>query len=203
MKMLTPTIAKAVALLSFSALSTLAIAPAQAVILDFNDFTSSATGIKTYTNQGFTITAQPGSALFPSTDIGILVYNGNIDAITRLTKVDGGAFDLFSIDLTSFAEIDSQSVKVTFTGTRADTSTVAQSFTTDAVLNALETFNFNNFNNLVSVDWAQVAPYHQFDNINVSATTAVPEPFTILGTIFGAGYSVALKRKLAKAQADK
>jgi hypothetical protein len=55
MKMLTPTIAKAIALTSFSVLSTLAVAPAQAVILDFNDFTFSATGIKTYTNQGFTI----------------------------------------------------------------------------------------------------------------------------------------------------
>lgn len=36
-----------------------------------------------------------------------------------------------------------------------------------------------------------------------AVATSVPEPFTVLGTIFSAGYGVALKRKLAKAQADK
>jgi hypothetical protein len=45
------------------------------------------------------------------------------------------------------------------------------------------------------------------DNLYVgtssSAPTAVPEPFTILGTIFGAGYGVVLKRKLTKSQQDK
>jgi hypothetical protein len=40
-------------------------------------------------------------------------------------------------------------------------------------------------------------------NVNAASATAVPEPFTVLGTIFGAGYGVALKRKLSKAQADK
>jgi hypothetical protein len=36
-----------------------------------------------------------------------------------------------------------------------------------------------------------------------TAPTSVPEPFTLLGTIFGAGYGVSLKRKLAKAKQDK
>jgi hypothetical protein len=57
--------------------------------------------------------------------------------------------------------------------------------------------------------------FYQFDNINVSSpndvvsipapqpSTAVPEPFSVLGTLFGAGYGVALKRKLAKAKLDK
>jgi len=79
--------------------------------------------------------------------------------------------------------------------------TVTQSFRTDAVLSTLKTINFTNFTNLVSVDWDQSIPFHQFDNINVTPTasaTSVPEPFTVLGTIFGAGYGVALKRKLAK-----
>ncbi len=42
---------------------------------------------------------------------------------------------------------------------------------------------------------------HSFGGSAVATT--VPEPFTVLGTIFGVGSSVALKRKLAKAQADK
>jgi hypothetical protein len=48
--------------------------------------------------------------------------------------------------------------------------------------------------------------FDSFDNLYVgtaSAATAVPEPFTILGTIFGAGYGVVLKRKLTKSQQDK
>jgi len=108
-----------------------------------------------------------------------------------------------SIDLTSL--FGNETVAVSFTGTRSDNSTIAQSFTTDPILSTLETFRFTNFTNLVSVDWTQDAPFHQFDNINVSAAsaTAVPEPFTILGTLFGTGSGVTLKRKLAKAQADK
>ena len=39
--------------------------------------------------------------------------------------------------------------------------------------------------------------------LNNAPTTSVPEPFTVLGTIFSAGYGVALKRKLAKAKLDK
>jgi hypothetical protein len=33
---------------------------------------------------------------------------------------------------------------------------------------------------------------------STASATSVPEPFTVLGTIFCAGYGVALKRKLAK-----
>ena len=43
----------------------------------------------------------------------------------------------------------------------------------------------------------------QYNIADVPSTpTAVPEPFTILGTLFVAGYGVALKRKLAKAKQD-
>jgi hypothetical protein len=70
-------------------------------------------------------------------------------------------------------------------------------------LPGLQTFTFSNFTNLASVDWTvSTGNWVQFDNINVSAATSVPEPFTVLGTIFGAGYGVALKRKLAKAAQD-
>ncbi|AFY94926.1 hypothetical protein Cha6605_3964 [Chamaesiphon minutus PCC 6605] len=124
------------------------------------------------------------------------------------TIAGGGAFTLSSIDLARLINPNdtnaSSSTSVTFTGTRADTTIVSQDFVINA--SGLTTFNFNSsFTNLVAVGWVQALPFHQFDNINVSAasTTAVPEPFTVLGTIFGVGSGVALKRKLAKAQADK
>jgi hypothetical protein len=133
------------------------------------------------------------------------LYMQDVGATASLTKVGGGAFDLSSIDLAGNNDIAGL-VPVTFTGLRADNSTVSQIFTANVFRLTLDTFNFNNFTNLVSVSWEQTTfPYHQFDNINVStaSSTAVPEPFTVLGTIFVAGYGVALKRKLAKAQADK
>lgn len=162
-----------------------------------------------YTEDGFTV-SQVGTqssqlAVFGNQETrypgSTALFNNTGNGLIRLTQVGGGAFTLSSIDLTSLN--GNNFVPVTFTGTRADTTTVSQTFTTDALLNTLETFNFTNFTNLASVDWTQASPFHQFDNINVSSSTAVPEPFTVLGTIFGAGYGVALKRKLAKAQADK
>jgi hypothetical protein len=182
-------------------LSALAAAPAQAVVLDFNELPKVRTSIgSTYTNQGFTITALFGGDFFSSGDLSSTsLFNQYGDGISRLTQVSGGAFNLFSIDLT---EVSDQSVDVIFTGTRADTTIVTQSFTTDEVTSTLETLNFTNFTNLASVSWENTAGRVQFDNINVSAATSVPEPFTVLGTIFGAGYGVALKRKLAKAAQD-
>lgn len=216
MKQLTftpPTIATALAIASLSALSILATAPAQAIVMNFESLAVNNASINnvgtTYTENGFTV-SQVGAdqfAVFGTQDNrypgSTALFNNVIGGVSRLTQVGGGAFNLSSIDLTNLN--NNQTVAVSFTGTRSDNSTIAQSFTTDAILSTLETFSFTNFTNLVSVDWTQDSPFHQFDNINVSAAsaTAVPEPFTILGALFGAGYGVTLKRKLAKAQADK
>ncbi len=89
-------------------------------------------------------------------------------------------------------------MSVVFIGTKADSSTVTESFTTDSILSTLETFNFSgNFTNLVSVSWTQNYPFHQFDNINVTSS-AVPEPLTILGAATAISFGTAFKRKLAK-----
>jgi hypothetical protein len=106
-----------------------------------------------------------------------------------------------SIDLADIFNTGSN-ITVDFIGNIAGGGTVSQSFTTDSAL-GLETFNFTNFTNLASVQWTPTAGPNQwieFDNINIngSSATAVPEPFTVLGTLFGAGSSIALKRKLAK-----
>lgn len=163
-----------------------------------------------YTEDGFTV-SQVGtqssslavwgnqSTFYPGSTA---LFNNASGGVTRLTQVGGGAFTLSSIDLVDLFN-EPRSTPVTFTGLKADTTTITQNFTTSEI--GLTTFNFTNFTNLVSVDWDQVFPFHQFDNINVSAAsaTAVPEPFTVLGTLFGAGYGVAIKRKLAKAKLDR
>ncbi|NCQ90266.1 MAG: PEP-CTERM sorting domain-containing protein [Microcystis aeruginosa TA09] len=163
---------------------------AQAVIIDFqsleqNNSVPNNVGF-TYTEAGFTLDNL--STPFPFFFFGTQEFrypgstallNGTVGGITRLTQNGGGLFDLNSIQLTSLNGNDS--VTVNFTGTKADSSTVSQAFTTDAILSTLETFTFNSsFTNLVSVQWIQAFPFHQFDNINV---TPVPEPSAILGLL--------------------
>ncbi len=216
MKQFAPEITKAFVLTSFCALTTLAAAPAQAVILTFenlavNNNSNVLNNVGTsYTDQNFTV-SQVGSQSQPfavwSTQSSrypgsTALVNGTGGGSIRLTQVGDLPFTLSSIDLANIFN-DATSTPVTFTGLTANNTNVSQTFTTSAP--GLTTFNFNSsFTNLVSVDWVQATPFHQFDNINVSAaSTAVPEPFTVLGTIFGVGSGVALKRKLAKVQADK
>jgi hypothetical protein len=202
-----PEIAKAFVLISFSALSALAVTPAQAVVLDFeslavNDGNAHYPG-SSYTEDGFNVAASGDFAtwgtqmsFYPGSTTLFEDYSGT----TTLSQVNGGAFTLSSIEIGNVYN-SGVSNTINFTGLRADNTTVGQSFTTDS-LPGLQNVVFFNFTNLVSVNWTT---QDQFDNINVSAanTTSVPEPFTVLGTLFGAGYGVALKRKLAKAQADK
>jgi hypothetical protein len=195
-------------------LSALAAAPAQAVILDFQSLESNGSYFafpgQTYTEKGFKLDIpNPGAySEFLVVQTGntdryagstTLMQNSSNDT-TRLTAVSGGSFTLSSIGLTGFYL--TYLGTAIFTSTKADNTTVTQSFTTDSILNTIETFSFtNDFTSLVAVSWNDGGAV-QFDNINVSAATSVPEPFTVLGTIFGAGYGVALKRKLAKAAQD-
>jgi hypothetical protein len=209
MQQLTPQIAKALLLTSFSALSVFAAAPAQAAVLNFeslavNNNTINGVG-NTYTENGFTVSAVNSPYGFNVYGTQAVAFPGstalvNLNGETLLTQVGGGAFTLSSIDLANL--FSNAPIFVTFRGLRANTTTIAQTFTSSTV--GLTRFNFSNFTDLVSVDWTQTGST-QFDNINVSAAsaTAVPEPLTVLGTLFSAGYGVALKRKLAKAQADK
>jgi hypothetical protein len=197
---------------SFLALPILAVAPANAVVINFeslalnnNSFTLQGT---TYTESGFTLTSLSGRG-FISTGTQRSSYTGSTTlfedqgiALTRLTKVGGGAFDLSSIDLADFTNGGSQPT-VNFTGTRADNSTVTQSLTLDN-FPGVQTLNFSGFTNLAKVEWNNTGSFSaQFDNINVSAastgTTAVPEPFTIIGTVIGGTAAVRMRKKLKQA----
>jgi hypothetical protein len=167
---------------------------AQAVIIDFQSLEQNNQNVNgvgfTYTEDGFTLDnlSTPNPFKFFGTQASrypgsTALLNDTVDGITRLTQNGGGLFDLNSIQLTSANGDDS--VTVNFTGTKADSSTVSQAFTTDAILSTLETFTFNSsFTNLVSVRWIQASPFHQFDNINVTpSATPVPEPSAILGLL--------------------
>jgi hypothetical protein len=199
-------------------LAALAAAPAQAVVIDFESIPAPSnvdyfTG--SYTEKGFNISnsAPNQSDALYSWRAGSVGYTGsraffNIygNTTTTLSQIGGGAFDVSSIDL---ANVQSNGIlqSVTFSGLKANNiNTVTQSFTSDGTKN-LQTLNFSGFTDLVSLSWYfPLFEALQFDNINVTPTasaTTVPEPFTVLGTIFGAGYGVSLKRKLAKSKQDK
>ena len=106
------------------------------------------------------------------------LLNDSFGGVTRLIKSDAGAFTLNSIDL---ARLNSQSpFDVFFTGTKSNSSIVNQMFTgTDSLL----TYTFSGFTDLVAVEWTQISPFHQFDNINLTSgdngTSAVPVPAAI------------------------
>jgi PEP-CTERM motif len=112
------------------------------------------------------------------------------NGLLTLTRVDGNAFTLSSIDL-SILHPNGASPPVVFTGTLVGGGTVTQTFTPTVF--GFQTFVFNSsFTNLTSVSWRQGTDElnaHQFDNIVVSS---VPEPSAML--LFGTGLMASAAR---------
>lgn len=210
-----PIIAKTLALSGLAALSLIHATPAQAIVIDFQSLEQVNISFNyignTYTEKGFTLDAS-GFAVWGTLDSNYpgstALFNNYEEGATRLTQVGGGVFDLASIDLTSLYL--GNIVTVGFTGTKADSSTVTQSFTTNNLVNtvnALETFTFNSgFTNLNQVTWFQNAPFHQFDNINVTPAVAVPwemDALPVVGSTILFGLGIWGKHKLAQKKTDK
>jgi len=187
-------------------------AGATAANIDFESLASAGTGFAAvpspYAQAGYQLTsafqssfsfesAQSGNALWYAGSTGLL--NGSAGATTTLTSLTGSVFDLYSIDLAPASVVTyGGGAQVQFIGNVFGGGTVSQTFT---VGNALEfqTFLFSSFQNLTSVQWAQVGKYHQFDNIcigDAACSTDVPEPGTLALLGFGlAGLGLTRRRK--------
>lgn len=189
------TLSAAVGAASVFLLPSAAPEAAHAQILDFqvlehNDAAVASHG-DLYIEDGFQI-AEAGpnplatfGTLEPRYPFSTALFSNSISGVLTLTQVGGGAFDLLSIDI---AELDPGFPQfITFTGTLAGGGTVTQSVTPDGP-RGLQTFTMIGFTNVTQVQWHQISPFHQFDNINVSTAgsgnSAAPEPATavLLGT---------------------
>lgn len=181
-------------------------AQAGAAVIDFNSLTGSglvSSRGHSYSEGGFTLTKSGTQFEFGSIHAGdfrysgtVSFFNNEINSVTTLSKAGGGAFDLDSIDLDSLN--GGSNVLVTFTASLSGGGTATQSFTTDSSFPGLQTVSFGSaFDNVLSVSWAQVSPFHSFDNIVVDAgnSSQVPAPSALLlvgAALLAAG---AIRRK--------
>ena len=142
----------------------------------------------------------PSRGSSPSWAGSTALFNCRDNGITTLTKTGGGTFILNSIDLAPF-DTDSPSygvgASVTFTGTKSDLSTVQATFTVPLTLQ-FATYSFTGFDNLESVRWQHVWPYHQFDNITLDGGAA-PEPATAV--LLAAGLALGVLARCKRRQA--
>ncbi len=187
---------------TFSLAFLFAAQASQAVVLDFNSLSAGGTSLVNvadgYTEDGFRFLNlqipnafdsfgvwQTGSGAYAGSPA---LFNQYQDAMTQLTQIGGGAFDATSIQLASL-NLSPLPNTVTFTGTRANNSTVTQAITLSNPT-VLLTYNLTGMTNIVKLEWAQSVPFHQFDNINVNP---VPEPATI--AVLGIGALALIRRR--------
>ena len=202
-----PIIAKNLTLTGFAALSLIHSTPAHAINIDFQSLEQVDIVLDSYTEKGFLFDSVSidGDGAFAVEGTLSPNYQGStalweIYDFTRLLQVDGGAFDLASIDLTAFSVGLNRTVN--FTGTKADFSTVTQSFTTDA-LSGFQTFTFDSgFTNLTEVQlWNDGIV--QFDNVNVTPVPWETDALPVVGSTVLFGLGIWGKHKLAQRKTDK
>ena len=162
---------------------------AKAVVIDFQILEASGSGytsLPSYIEDGFlfTIDDPAPNKFFSSHTDRAGWYAGSTSlaasfpgAVTTLTMVDGGVFDLAAVDLTQLSTFEGGGAFIWF---RADVSgggEVSQTFRVDQAL-PFQTFMFTGFDDVTAVRWSQDYPYHQFDNLVVNPA-AILEPTTL------------------------
>lgn len=176
---------------------------ANATEITFDAFSSGAT----YTENGFTLTADDGSEFYAITADDALsgyYYTGSVALVndysttTTLAATDGSLFNLISIDLAeAFTGDLLYKATISFIATYADGSTYSVDLITDGSEGIDPPFTFGSeMTNLASVSFGE-NEYFQFDNITVTTTSAVPEPSTILMLVVGMCAWAGDRRKLA------
>ena len=113
------------------------------------------------------------------------LFSNEVDATISVSALDGSSFDLVSIDISNLN--NNGPITVNFTGNLTGGGSVFQSYTTTGAQNVLETVAFVGFTGLDSVEWVQIANFHQFDNV-----TIVPAPASL--ALLGLG-GLAIRRR--------
>lgn len=192
--------------LLFAACISLLSSSAQAEILDFEAIAPGPAANFTMGDYQFTspgtmyIRTDSGSnALFPP--IG---WASPMWSIAQLSRVDGAAFDLLSLDVFA-GDGNGLGMPMSVSGIRADGSSFWFSvrlpeFGSSAAIPGTKVFiDFGDeLRGIVNARWGNGAEWHQIDNLNVQIAggSAVPEPVTwaLLVTGFGST-GAALRRR--------
>jgi hypothetical protein len=190
-------------------LVSLVASPASAVTIDFDSLEQPGDlpifVPSPYLEDGFSI-ATPDPFGLQSYQQSHVAYAGSAGlahnfsyGVLTLTRIDGGAFSLDSIEL-SILRTFSNIAQPVFTGLLSGGGSTQQSFVVSQF--GYQSFAFNSsFSNVTSVSWAQgdnTYNSHSFDNIVTSAPNPIPEPTTILLVGSGLIGLVGFRRKFRR-----
>jgi len=188
----------------------LAAAPAQAQIMTFDANACSGSGsvgnAGSFVEDGYSLSfTGSGWAAWCSAAGGYAgspaIFENSPGGTISLTQVGGGAFSIFSIDLAT-VYLGGSAGSAAFTGYINGGGTVQTTFNYLAAAGnpVFNTFYFGaGWDNLLSVEWTQDDPYHQFDNVALGAPSeVVPEPATMTLLATGLAGMAAARRKKRK-----